>query len=417
MLDLHDFQLYLMRLERSENTIASYLRDVTVFLQWYDDDPKTIHEMTLIDYKRHLNQREKSVITANRKLASVNAFCGYLCDVRVLPEAYAVKLTKNRDKPEYKGVPMAALHTLYETIRASGNTLHICIIELLLATGIRVSELTGLTLSDINLGENSSIRVRGKGSVYRTLPLNAVATAALAEYLIVRVNAGTDRLLVGQRGPLGRGAVEIILSNYGNAMGIKVTPHDYVCVLYKNNYRSNANFISANCLGMDCDNDHSENPEDWVTLESVRQAFPGVTFAVHYSRNHMKPKKEKSARPKFHCLFQIDEITDPSEYSDLKKRVNSIFPFFDPNALDAARFFFGTKSPEVVFYPGTITLNEYLDRYHPDAGYNLTTDTAPPPPAQSLKIPKGSRNNTISSTFPLPLRIVFESSMATLLDI
>ena len=225
MLDLQGFQFYLMRLERSENTITSYLRDVTAFLQWYDDDPKTIQEMTLIHYKRTLNQQEKSVITANRKLASVNAFCRYLFEEGILPEAYAVKLTKNRDKPEYKGLPVLELRVLRESILAGGNVMHICIIELLLATGIRVSELTGLTLSDITLSEQSRIRVIGKGGVYRTIPLNEVATAALAEYLIVRGNAGTDRLLIGQRGPLGRGAVEIILGNYGAALGVKVTPH------------------------------------------------------------------------------------------------------------------------------------------------------------------------------------------------
>ena len=88
-----------------------------------------------------------------------------------------------------------------------------------------MSELTSLTLSDITLSEQSRIRVMGKGSVYRTIPLNDAATAALAEYLIVRGNASTGRLLVGQRGPLGRGAIEIILGNYGKTLGIKVTPH------------------------------------------------------------------------------------------------------------------------------------------------------------------------------------------------
>ena len=225
MLDLHGFQLYLMRLERSENTIASYLRDVGAFLQWYGGNLESLSEMTLIHYKRFLNHKEKSIITANRKLASVNAFCRYLFDVQILPEAYSVKLTKNRDKPEYKGLPPSVLHDLRKTIHASGNVMHICIIELLLATGIRVSELTGLTLADISLAEQRCIRVCGKGRIYRTLPLNQVATAALAEYLIVRGSAGTDRLLMGQRGPLGRGAVEIILGNYGKALGMKVTPH------------------------------------------------------------------------------------------------------------------------------------------------------------------------------------------------
>ena len=225
MPDMQGFQLYLMRLERSENTITSYLRDASAFLRWYDGDPETIHEMTLIHYKRHLNQKEKSVITANRKLASVNAFCRYLYGARILPEAYAVKLTKNRDKPEYKGLPVSELHALRKSILASSNSLHICIIELLLATGIRVSELTGLMLSDITLGETNNIRVLGKGSVYRTIPLNDSATAALEAYLSVRVKSTIGRLLVGQRGPLGRGAVEIILGNYGKALGIKVTPH------------------------------------------------------------------------------------------------------------------------------------------------------------------------------------------------
>jgi len=225
MKDLQGFEAYLMREERSENTIACYLRDVKAFLQWYDGDEESIHEMTLIRYKKYLNQKENSIITANRKLASVNAFCRYLYDARMLPEAYAAKLTKNRDKPEYKGVPTPDLHELRESILAGGNALHVCIIELLLATGIRVSELTGLTLSDITLGEQSRIRVLGKGNAYRTLPLNDAATAALEAYLAMRGDATTDRLLVGQRGALGRGAVEIILGNYGDALGIKVTPH------------------------------------------------------------------------------------------------------------------------------------------------------------------------------------------------
>ena len=87
MLDLQGFQIYLMRLERSENTIGSYIRDAEAFLRWYDDEPESIQEMTLIHYKRYLNQQEKSVITANRKLASVNAFCWYLHDAGILPEA------------------------------------------------------------------------------------------------------------------------------------------------------------------------------------------------------------------------------------------------------------------------------------------------------------------------------------------
>ena len=73
---------------------------------------------------------------------------------------------------------------------------------------------------------------------------------------------------------------------------------DYVCAEYRNNYRNGENFIGSDCLPVDCDNDHSEDPADWITPDDVAAAFPDVTFAVHYSRHHMKEKGGKAARPK-----------------------------------------------------------------------------------------------------------------------
>ena len=226
MLDLQGFETYLMREERSDNTIACYQRDVRAFLTWHGDaDLQRLTELDLIRYKKYLNAKERTVITANRKLASVNAFCRYLYDARALPEAYAAKLTKNRDRPQYKGLPVDDLRRLRERIHAVGDLMHICIIELLLGTGLRVSELAGLTLTDLTLEGCPHIRVLGKGSVNRTLPLNAAALTAVEAYLKVRGEAATTRLLLGQRGPLGRGAIEIILAKYGEALGIRVTPH------------------------------------------------------------------------------------------------------------------------------------------------------------------------------------------------
>lgn len=226
MNDLRGFETYLRKEERSENTISCYLRDIKQFFLWLDKDVGKIAELDLIAYKRYLNVKEKSVITANRKLASVNAYCRYLYDARLLPEAYAAKLTKNRDKREYKGLTPEELHLLREGILAKGNSMHICIVELLMATGIRVSELCSLTINDISLeGESPHIRVLGKGCVHRTLPLNRAAAQAVATYIGTRQTEPTQRLLQGQRGALGRGAVEIILSKYGAELGIEVTPH------------------------------------------------------------------------------------------------------------------------------------------------------------------------------------------------
>ena len=82
--------------------------------------------------------------------------------------------------------------------------------------------------------------------------------------------------------------------------------HDYVCAEYRNNYRSNDNFIGTNCLPVDCDNDHSENPNDWVMPTDVQAAFPGVTFAVHYSRSHMREKSGKRQGRSSMSFFRLN---------------------------------------------------------------------------------------------------------------
>ena len=111
---------------------------------------------------------------------------------------------------------------------------------------------------------------------------------------------------------------------------------------------------------MDLDNEHSDNPDEWKTVEDVKKAFPNVSFAVHYSRNHMKEKEGKTARPKFHVLFPIEEIADANEYKALKKKCLEMFPYFDKQALDVARFFFGTPQPKTEIISGTRTLTDFL---------------------------------------------------------
>ena len=165
--------------------------------------------------------------------------------------------------------------------------------------------------------------------------------------------------------------------------------HDYVCAEYKNSYRSSDNFLGADCLPVDCDNDHSENPEDWVLPADVAATFPDVCFAVHYSRYNMREKNGKPARPKFHILFPITRMTNAAAYSDMKKLVNSIFPYFDTKALDAARFFFGTATVEVELFPGSMNLTEFLENDDFDADLPGGHHASP-------VIPEGSRNATMS---------------------
>ncbi len=65
---------------------------------------------------------------------------------------------------------------------------------------------------------------------------------------------------------------------------IAATKIDHVTAKYKGNYRSKDNFEFSDCIPLDCDNDHSDNPDDWVTPFDIALEIPGVVFAASYSR-------------------------------------------------------------------------------------------------------------------------------------
>ena len=161
---------------------------------------------------------------------------------------------------------------------------------------------------------------------------------------------------------------------------------DMVCARYKNHYRSTANFEVANALPGDCDNDHSEIAAEWITPEDIADIFADVPYVLHYSRHHMRIKGEKSARPRFHVVFLVDPERDTERYAALKQRLLAAFPFFDANAMDVARFLFGTEDPQVIYHPGTTPLNEFLDDLENEQAFAGMGHT----------IPEGNRNSTLS---------------------
>lgn len=148
----------------------------------------------------------------------------------------------------------------------------------------------------------------------------------------------------------------------GNADELKeAVKRDHVAAEYKNFRRGNANFLSSTVAVMDCDNDHSENPADWITVEAMKKELSDVKFAIIPSRHHMKAKDGKAARPKFHVYFVIPKITDAKGYAELKRRIYEEYPFFDSNALDAGRFIYGNDSAEAVWNDGRCTIDELLE--------------------------------------------------------
>lgn len=189
---------------------------------------------------------------------------------------------------------------------------------------------------------------------------------------------------------------QVLNSRYPNQVKVtckadlqQVAKLDHVVATYKNNHRSNKNFLTSDCVVMDIDNDHTENPEEWVTPESLSELTAGVAFMTATSRNHMKVKGTESARPRFHVYYPITQVSDANEYAGLKKRLAARFSFFDANALDAGRFIYGNPAAEVTVFEGQRLLDEWLtaaDEQDMFVAFDASTQA----------IGEGSRNATLS---------------------
>lgn len=168
-----------------------------------------------------------------------------------------------------------------------------------------------------------------------------------------------------------------------------VAKFDHVAAEYAGSKRSNAGFLSADCLVMDVDNDHTDTSEEWITPEKLAELMPGVGFMTATSRNHMKPKGAQSARPRFHVYFPIAPLHDAGVYAGLKKRLSARFSFFDANAVDASRFIYGHHTPEVTSHDGDRLLDAWLDEAD-------EIDVFAAFDASTQAIGEGSRNATLS---------------------
>lgn len=160
---------------------------------------------------------------------------------------------------------------------------------------------------------------------------------------------------------------------------------DNVSAEFKDNKRNIGNFIGSDNIVMDIDNDHSEEPGEWITKEKILKLFDGIAFALVPSRNHMKQKGDKAPREKYHIYFQIPYEADSKKYAEYKRSIFEAFPFFDSNALDSARFIFGCNPEEVYISDASGSILDIVDEAA-FANYD----------SSSKEIKQGGRNNHMS---------------------
>ncbi len=219
------------------NTLSSYVRDVRQFSEWMEDRSIPLSQATqddVKDYARYLERHGKSSATVVRSLASLKSFYGYMMTIHSVPVNPAKGFKPNRVERRLPAILTNREVDLFleqPDVSDPKGCRDKAMLELLYATGIRVSELISLDMQDINLSANF-LRCRGRNKE-RVVPLYKTAVRALTAYVSeVRPQLLEDQeetaLFVNMNGErMSRQGFWKIVKYYQDKAGIQkdITPH------------------------------------------------------------------------------------------------------------------------------------------------------------------------------------------------
>lgn len=243
---------YLKHLELERNvsayTVRNYAADLLGnysrgtekgFLQFLDlkkiKSPEDVNKHTIRDYLAWLKEKDIGKPSIARKLSAVRSFFNYLVEEKIISASPAANISSPKlDKRLPSFLTTNEMMRLLEApdLTTPQGQRDRALLEMLYASGLRVSEIASLTLRQVNL-DTREIRVRGKGSKDRVVLIGEPAARALTDYL----KQSRDKLLDGKRssalflnrwgGRLTERSVQETIEEYAKRAGIgkRVHPH------------------------------------------------------------------------------------------------------------------------------------------------------------------------------------------------
>jgi integrase/recombinase XerD len=237
--ELRRFLLYLAA-ERglAQNTLDAYRRDLQDLVAFFDARRITFLRATADDYRAYLQDQTRigqSTKTVARRLAAIRSLLKFLASEGRDSEMILRQL--ERPKPERDLPKVLSREQVNRLISAPDPasplfTRDVAILELLYACGLRATELCELKLRDANL-QVGCVRVLGKGSKERVVPMGQAAREAIERYLVetrplLTRSMISDRLFVSRSGkPLERIGLWMLVEKYGRRSGLlkEISPH------------------------------------------------------------------------------------------------------------------------------------------------------------------------------------------------
>ncbi len=236
MLDLiKAYENYLTKVKQaSANTISSYIRDIRQFAEWLDGDVLDADQLNISSYLRFIEQDGRSAATVSRTLASLKNFYAYLVSSGFCEKTPVIDIRINRGE---KKLPQILTGREIELLLSQPICMDAkgyrdkAMLEVMYATGIRVSELIELDLDDVNL-ELGIIKCSTSKKT-RAIPLYPAALRALTIYIrdireSMLASANEPALFVNVNGSrMSRQGFWKILKHYQETAHIEkqITPH------------------------------------------------------------------------------------------------------------------------------------------------------------------------------------------------
>ncbi|HEY0828930.1 MAG TPA: site-specific tyrosine recombinase XerD [Bacilli bacterium] len=224
----------------ARNTLEAYERDISQYIDYLlDQGIQNFDETTkiqILDYLLLMKQKKRASATISRNMVSIRSFYQFLVRERMLDKDPSVNMeTPKLEKRLPKVLNMKEIESLLdvpETSKPNGMR-DKAMLELLYATGIRVSELTSLNINSINLGAGF-VRCTGKGSKERIIPVGRIAVGYLDTYIstmrnqMLKQSKTEEALFINHLGTrLTRQGFWKIIKIYAKEAGIykPITPH------------------------------------------------------------------------------------------------------------------------------------------------------------------------------------------------
>ncbi len=233
--------LHYLKIERglAENTILSYRRDLLQYLEFIKSkqikDWNEVDRHHIIQFLQTLKEKDRSTASISRMISSIRSFHQFLTNDQIVSTDVSIHIEipkKGRTLPDVLSV--GEVEKLLDIKEDSPLSIrNKAMLELLYATGLRVSELINLEMNDIHLSMGF-VRSVGKGSKERIVPIGKVAIEAMETYLrharpvLVKKNPHETKLFVNHHGkPISRQGFWKLIKKIAREQGLnkEITPH------------------------------------------------------------------------------------------------------------------------------------------------------------------------------------------------